>query len=308
MKLAATGRELAEKVAAERRLSHNEPVGMARRAIGVGGVVLATAGMSVMSCTSFDEVATPPDAGEERFARSDDGDVDAADADSGPAVLVPYCKGRDATFCVDFPFPPVENGFDGVANPTTGLLAWTEAGASEPGAARFTTGPVAAGVPTAGVYLERLLVNATSRQSRAELSVRFDEAPDVGKTTVLALFLGNVIFYVEYSQLGYAVYHGYYPPICDSGPCAGGFVQGTKAPIPRGAWDHLTLAIVPDVGGGAWRWSFDTTSGEHIEAKAPAGYQHVVSNGYFRVGFVILAGGGDAGRLLHLDDVSFTAE
>lgn len=275
----------------------------------------------MFACSDFGEEepgpGSLPDAATDGPAAIDSpSGVDGSDAALVPEVHVPYCKTLDAAqICNEFPGPPVINGWVQFGNPEAGVAEWTgEAGATDPGAARFSVGPVGGTGATSRVYLSRGVPAAPSAPSRLryEMSVNVEERPDVGYVGVVRLFTGRAIFYITLSQLGYTFTHGYYGnPICGaaSTPCLGGDLVGTKPPIPKNTWDRLSITVAKKAAvDPTYEVVFESASGERLTAQAPAGFEpRVDANAYLDVGFVIV-NPGISDRTFYVDDVSLTVQ
>ena len=277
------------------------------------GVVLGFRAMS--ACSSFGE-AEPVDGPDATTADGPVGPVDASDAGVLPDVHVSYCKTLGAAqICNEFPGPPVISGWAQFGNADAGVAEWTEAGATDPGAALFSVDAVPA--PTTGqpsrVYLSRGVPQTppTPSRLRYEMSVYFDTLPDVGYLSVVRLFTGKAIFYITYSQLGYTFNRGYYGSVCGgaSTPCLGGDLQGTKPPIAKNTWDRLSITIAKKVADDmTYEIVFEASSGERIVTQAPPGFEPKIDvNAYLDVGFVILSPA-PTGRRVMVDDVSLTVQ
>lgn len=270
----------------------------------------------VGACSTFEEQPFAPLEATAPDPRVDDGalKVDApSDAGISDAAVVPYCLTLDAALlCNEFPAPPITTGWGNVVNDASGTAEWSdEAGATQPGAGFFSTGPVPGPASTSRLYLSRgVPLPTTSPTSlRLELAVRFDETPDLSSTAVMRLYTGSAVLYVYYSQLGYAFAHSYYSPICPSGPgpCLGGTVDGTKPPILPRTWDHLSITIVKKEAGAGSHLTFEATSGERIDVDSPPGFTpDLQGDSYVDVGFTIVSPGAKT-RVFVVDDLSLSA-
>lgn len=275
----------------------------------------------MFACSDFGEAEQVPgdlpDAATDGPAAIDSpSGVDASDAALLPEVHVPYCKTLDAAqICNEFPGPPVINGWVQFGNPEAGVAEWTnDAGATDPGAARFSVGPVGGTGATQRIYLSRGVPAAPPAPSRLryEMSVNVEERPDVGYIGVVRLFTGRAIFYITLSQLGYTFTHGYYGnALCGaaSAPCRGGDLVGTKPPILKDTWDRLSITIAKKAASDpTYDVVFESASGERIVAQAPAGFEpNIEVNAYLDVGFVIVNPAA-TGRTFLVDDVSLTVQ
>lgn len=275
----------------------------------------AVAIYAVGACTTFEEspadlpdVASPPPRVDGESPP--DASTDAADAAD---VFVPYCRSLDGSLlCNEFPMPPITLGWSSAGNDAGGTAEWTsEAGATEPGAGVFATGPVGGAANSARIYLSRGVPIPTKPPNllRLELALRFDESPPIGSTAVLRFFTGTGIFYIHQSQLGYSFTHDYYAPFCSmSPPCNGAEVEGTKPPIAPKTWDRLSITIEKKAEAGAGcTIVFAASSGERIAVESPPGFTpDILPNAYLDVGFTIVSPAAKQ-RVFVVDDLSVTA-
>lgn len=166
----------------------------------------------------------------------------------------PFCDRAQHVFCRDFTDPSVVAGWTFKEEVNGGTLAHTATeGATSPGALVVEAPAFGAAMPLELAQLEKRDYSWNSATWDYEFAVRPETVPEVHRTSLATILVGNAIIYLTASQEGLSFFTAVYGlDVCptDGQMCNALEKAGTR-PLPTGEWSTIHLSLFPGDAGAS---------------------------------------------------------